>query len=201
MPARHPRAVDFTETIMSVATLPRHVTPEELLAMPDNSSMELVDGQIVEKQVSSGSSKIEGRFFFHFMTFVQAHPGLAEVFPASLGYQCFDDDPGKVRKPDTTVVRLERLKALPNPDPGYMPIVPDLAVEVISPNDSVYEVDKKVEEYLDAGFPLVWVADPRSRTVTVHPNGGKPVIFTAEDELTAESALPGFKCGVGDFFE
>jgi Uma2 family endonuclease len=184
---------------MAIAEITRIVTPEELLRLPDNNTMELVDGQIVEKNASVTSSQIELLFAFQFQAHALAHP-FAKVFPASLGYQCFDDDPGKVRKPDCTVVLLQRLNKLPDPNPGYMPIVPDLAVEVISPNDMVYEVDEKVREYLDAGFPLVWVADPKVRTVTVHPRGGRPTIFTAEDELTAETVMPGFRCKVADFF-
>ena len=125
---------------MTVAEIARSITPEELLRLPDSSTMELVDGQIGEKQVSVESSQIEGLFFFHFQTFVFAHP-IARVFPASLGYQCFKDSPNKIRKPDATVVLLDRLNKLRDPNPGFMPIVPDLAVEVISPNDMVYEVD------------------------------------------------------------
>jgi Uma2 family endonuclease len=184
---------------MTVAVLTPTYTPEDLLRMSDNSTKELVNGQIVEKNVSVESSKIEGLFFFRFQAFLFNNP-VADVFPASLGYQCFTDDRLKIRKPDTTVVRLDRLKALSDPNPGYMPIVPDLAVEVISPNDVVYDVDEKVSEYLDAGFPLVWVADPKAKTVTVYPRGGRPMIYTADDELTAEAVLPGFRCKVGDFF-
>lgn len=184
---------------MTVAELTRPITPEDLLLLPDNSTMELVDGQIVEKNVSAESSRIEGLFSFRLQAFLLQHP-VAEVYPASLGYQCFEDSPDKVRKPDTTVISLDRLKKLSDPDPGYMPIVPDLAIEVISPNDMVYKVDEKVREYLDAGFPLIWVADPKARTVTVHPLNGRPVIFTADDELTAEPLLPGFRCKVADFF-
>jgi Uma2 family endonuclease len=81
-----------------------------------------------------------------------------------------------------------------------MPIVPDLAVEVISTNDTVGGVNEKLHEYREAGFPLVWVVDPMSRMVTVHPHLGKPFIRTGDDELTAEDALPGFVCKVNDLF-
>ena len=184
---------------MTIAELTQTVTPDELLRMPDNSTKELVDGRIVEKNGSVESSEIEGLFYFRFRAFLLGHP-VAEVYPASLGYQCFEDNPTKIREPDTTVVRLERLEKLPDPNPGYMPIVPDLAVEVISPNDVVYDVDEKVQEYLGAGFPLVWVADPKARTVMVYPRGGRPVFYSADDELTAEAVLPGFRCKVSDFF-
>jgi Uma2 family endonuclease len=175
------------------------LTPDDLLRMPDSGSMELVNGQIVEKQGSAESSEIEGLFFFQFHSFLQGNP-VAKVYPQSLGYQCFKTDPNKIRKPDATVILLDRLRKLPDPNPGFMPIVPDLAVEVISPNDMVYDVDEKVREYLDAGFPLVWVADPKARTITVHLRSGRPVIHTADDDLTADPPLPGFRCKVADFF-
>jgi Uma2 family endonuclease len=124
---------------------------------------------------------------------------IAVVFPITLGYRCFAN-PAKIRKADVSVVALGRLQQLPDQNPDFMPIVPDLAVEVIAPNDIVVQLDERVKEYLDAGFPLVWVADPKARTVTVYPNGGRPVIHTADDELTAEAVLPGFRCKVGEFF-
>jgi Uma2 family endonuclease len=186
---------------MTVAELPTTaITPEELLRIPGNATMELVDGQIVEKHVDVESSEIESLFTFHFQLYVHTKFRNAKVYPASLGYQCFPDEPLKIRRPDTTVILLDRLAKLADPNPGYMPIVPDLAVEVISPNDVVYDVDGKIQEYLAAGFPLVWVADPKARTVTVYPLNGRPVIYTADDELSAEAVLPGFRCKVGDFF-
>ena len=59
---------------------------------------------------------------------------------------------------------------------------------------------EKVLEYLDAGFPLVWVLDPTLRTLTVFPNGGKPTLLSGEQEATCESVLPDFHCKVSDFF-
>jgi Uma2 family endonuclease len=187
---------------MSLLATPstKRVTPEELLGMPDNNGLELVDGQLVEKNVSAESSEIEGLFYFYLKSYLLDHPGIAGVFPASLGYRCFADRPDKIRKPDVTVVRLDRLKEMPDPNPGYMPIVPDLAVEVISPGDEVYEVDDKIREFMGAGFPLVWLADPNARTVTVHAQGKWPALLSAENELTAEGLLPGFRRKVDDFF-
>ena len=184
---------------IDLSSPPTRVTPEQLLRMPDNSTLELVNGQIVEKNVSAESSRVEGWILRRFGTFLDSSP-VADAFPSSLGYRCFPDDPGKIRKPDVTVVSKARYTALPDPDPGYMPIVPDLAVEVVSPNDLVYEVDEKVREYLDAGFPLVWVVDPKTRAVTVHPADGRPTILKPDDEITAEAALPGFRCKVADLF-
>jgi len=186
-------------TLLASKPTTRTYTPEELLSLPNGNSFELVGGHLVEKNVSLESSNVEALFAFRFQAYAMER-GIVAVFPSSLGYRCFRDEPDKVRRPDVTVVRVERIAALPEPNPGFMPIVPDLAVEVVSPNDIVYEVEEKVQEYLAAGFPLVWVAHPKTRTVTVHPLSDRPAIFTADDELTAESVMPGFRCKVADFF-
>jgi Uma2 family endonuclease len=180
------------------APIPKRYTPQDLLAMPDNNGLELVDGRIVEKNVSKDSSRVEGIILARIASFLAEHP-IAEVYPSSLGYVCFPDDPDRMRKPDVSVVTAERLKSIAG-DVGYMPIVPDLAIEVVSSNDVAYEIEEKVDEYLRAAFPLVWVAYPHSRTITVYPLSGRPTIYTSDDEITAEAALPGFRCNVRDFF-
>ena len=127
-------------------------TPADLLAMPDGKSYELVDGHLVERNMSALSSWVGGKTYRAVDDFVSAHQ-LGWAFPADLGYVCFPSAPGKVRRPDVSFIRKERLPEGPTSE-GYLYIPPDLAVEVISPNDLAYEVDHKVVEYLDAGVPL-----------------------------------------------
>jgi Uma2 family endonuclease len=176
------------------------LTPEELLAIPDNNSMELVDGRIVEKPVSISSSDADGIVYLRLANYALS-TGFAKVFPATLGYQCFRhlaEDPDRMRKPDCTVVRMDRIEAMGPVDPGYMPIVPDLAVEVISPNDVAYLVIEKIHEYREAGFPLVWLVDPLDLTVMVYPTPGKQYVLTEDDQISVGPALPGFVCRVAD---
>jgi len=78
---------------------------------------------------------------------------------------------------------------------------PTLAVEILSPSDRLEDVDKKVETYLEAGVPLVWVVHPRARTITVYRPGALPKMFTVEDEITDEGHLPGFRAAVSDAFD
>jgi Uma2 family endonuclease len=121
------------------------------------------------------------------------------AFPADLGYVCFPSAPGKVRRPDVSLIRKERLPEGPTSE-GYMYIPPDLAVEVISPNDLAYEVDQKVVEYLDAGVPLVWVINPEARTVRVHRQIRSMGWLREDDELSGEDVLPAFRCRVSKLF-
>jgi Uma2 family endonuclease len=83
---------------------------------------------------------------------------------------------------------------------GHLPIHPDLAVEVTSPGDSVYEVDQKIQEYLAAGVSLVWEVNPELRTILIHRQDGTVTRLGENDEITGENVLPGFRCRVGDFF-
>jgi len=108
-------------------------TPEALLAMPDGAAYELVDGELIERQMGFRSSRIGGRLF----RILDVHcdrEQLGWVLPSDVGYQCFPDDPHKVRKPDVSFIRADRLSAHDEPE-GWATLAPNLVVEVISPND------------------------------------------------------------------
>ena len=79
-------------------------------------------------------------------------------------------------------------------------LAPDLAVEVISPNDLASEVNEKIDEYLSAGVSLVWVIDPDSKTVSVYRKDGSTARLRESDELSGEDVIPGFSCKVNDIF-
>jgi Uma2 family endonuclease len=75
-----------------------------------------------------------------------------------------------------------------------------LVVEVLSPSDVSYEVDRRVQDYLSAGVKLVWVVHPQSRSVHVYRPGGQGVILSERDELDGEQVLPGFRLPVREIF-
>jgi Uma2 family endonuclease len=183
---------------MSLDLEKREITPAELLSMPDAERFDLVDGELVERNVSVQSSLVE----MNIGTSLSVHCNatkVAVVFGSNLGYQCFPDAPNKVRRPDVSAVLSKRFRAELLED-GYMTLRPDLAVEVVSPNDTAYEVAEKVEEYLEAQIPLVWVVYPESRIVEVHRPDGSVTKFHEDAELTGENILPGYRCRVGTFF-
>jgi Uma2 family endonuclease len=184
---------------MSTAAVKTRYTPEDLLKMPDGDRYELVDGQLVARNVSTWSSYVAGVILRVLQTFCQQNR-LGWVLPPDTSYQCFPQAPEMVRKPDVSFIRLGRL-SLAQAAEGHCPVVPDLAVEVLSPNDTAYEVDAKVRLYLDAGVRLVWVVNPQQRTVEVHRPAGLGSILREQDELTGEEVVPGFSCRVGDFFQ
>jgi Uma2 family endonuclease len=183
---------------MSVAEHSALLTPDDLLAMPDGDRFELVDGHLVERYMGFLSSVIGATVIGLIRAYLQ-ECNSGWVAGSDCGYQCFPDEPHKVRKPDVSFIALSRLpqEAMPT---GFVRIAPDLAVEVISPNDLDVETDQKVEDYLHAGVKLVWVINPQSRTVLVYRADGSIVGLRDSDELTGETVLPGFRCGVSELF-
>jgi Uma2 family endonuclease len=107
------------------------------------------------------------------------------------------------RVPDVMYFRAERLAAYKNetPDWGDKPfvLVPDIVVEVISSNDSYSDVDNKVDRYLQDGVQLVWVVDPKRKTVTVRRINSYRKL-KGSDILTGEDIIPGFKLAVSALF-
>jgi Uma2 family endonuclease len=180
----------------SLQTLP--ISQIQLDRLADESGVEYVHGQIVEKPVSIESSLIEATVL-RLLGNVAAQRRSAFVFGSGMGYQCFPDDPGKFRKPDVSVVRSERMAGI-DPKSGFLQIPPDLAIEVLSPNDLAADIDEKVDDYLRNGFPLVWVIQPATRSVTVRQSDGSITLLRDHDEITAGNAIPEFRCKIAEFF-
>ncbi|HZK80165.1 MAG TPA: Uma2 family endonuclease [Humisphaera sp.] len=184
-------------------TPPASLTPEELLSLPDAVGFELVDGKLVERHMGMESSAIAGNIYLSLGNFVKEHR-LGHTFPADASYHCFPDGPIDVRKPDVSFIRIGRLPGERIPK-GHCPIPPDLAVEVVSPNDSAYELEEKIEQYLSVNIPLIWVVYPPSRIVRIFRPGASPLgdsfALKAGDTITGEGVIPGFSCPVAAFFE
>jgi Uma2 family endonuclease len=171
-------------------------TPEDLLAIPDGGSYELVNGQLVERKSGSESSWVVGRIISRIDRFCEEHQVGWALGPRA-GYQCFPYDSNRVRKPDGSFVRYGRFPGGVLPE-GWARIPPDLAIEVISPNDTVNELDDKLEDYERIAVPLVWVVNPNSRTAMVYRADGSVARLHEDDELSGEDIIPGFRCRVRD---
>jgi Uma2 family endonuclease len=185
-----------TEAAVSPKT---EVTPEELLAMPDGGHYELIDGELKERRVSALSNLIALEIGTILRIHCRQHNS-GWLFACELGYRCFPWKPNKVRRADVSFIRYERYSWEQLSADGFTTIPPDLAVEVVSPNDFVYELEEKVEEYLRAGVRLVWVVLPDIRAVHVYRADGTTGRFREHDELSGEDVLPGFRCKVIDLF-
>jgi Uma2 family endonuclease len=109
------------------------------------------------------------------------------------------------RDPDSTVgidvVYISAEVAAHRPDDTRLiDGVPVLAVEILSPNDTVEEINEKIDAYLKAGVALVWVIDPHRQTVQICRPGAEPEMVNARQELSGEPHLPGFRVAVARLF-
>jgi Uma2 family endonuclease len=123
--------------------------------------------------------------------------GLGFVVSAEAGFQ-IAHDPDTVRAPDVAFVRAERIP--PGGVKGFFQGVPDIAVEVVSPNDRASEVIAKSQDWLQAGCQMVWVVDPQTRTVSVYRSRSEISVLTAEETLSGGDVLPGFSVPVAAIF-
>ncbi|RKU17212.1 hypothetical protein C6501_04550 [Candidatus Poribacteria bacterium] len=104
----------------------------------------------------------------------------------------------RVLVPDIAIISTDRL---PDDQSKASPVPPDLAVEVVSPSDTLRRVEEKVFAYLEAGTQLVWVLSPTFKTVTVYRSETDITLLTRNDTLSGEKVVEGFSCQVAELFE
>lgn len=173
--------------------------PEDLLTMADGDSFELVDGRLVERNMSKWSSYVAGTLHHRLRSYCDAQCP-SWVYPEGTSYQCFPNAPKKVRRPDVSLISVTRMSPVEAMSDGHLRIAPDLAVEVVSPNDLAYEIDEKVDEYEAAGVKLIWIVNPETKAVRVHRADGSVTVLREGDILEGEDIVPGFRCRVAELF-
>lgn len=175
-------------------------TPDDLLRIRDRPMPELIDGKLVERPtMGQKSDALAARVLRILGQFVEER-ALGLTNGAQGSYQVFPDDPRKVRIPDVSFTRRDRLPP-EGPAEGHGRVAPDLVIEVISPNDNASELEEKIEDFLSAGVPLIWVLDPDSKTIRVHRASGVDARLRVGDVLEGEDVIPNFRIEVRRLFD
>ena len=176
------------------------MTPDEFLvhSLPDGKA-ELVRGELrVTPPAGGPHGRVATNLVIQLSKYLDGR-GLGWVYADGVGYQLLEL-PRTVRSPDASFVRAHRLPQ-DGIGPGFLKLAPDLAVEVLSPNESASELEEKLDDYRACGTPLLWVIDPARRTVMIVASDA-PVRWLREaDTLSGGSVVPGFSCGVAELFE
>ena len=107
-----------------------------------------------------------------------------------------ESDPDTVLAPDISFIAGN---GVGNQAEGYRPGPPDIAVEVLSPNDRMTQVERKTTLWLQLGARSVWNVNPRKRTVEVVRADGERRLFHETDELV-DDTVPGFRVKVSEIF-
>lgn len=187
----------------------RKITVEEFARMPRTKLSELVDGVVVEKNNEpeaalyewelevGGSGGVNTFLAMQLGFFIQLY-----LVNNNIGYVSGADgtyilSPGLTRIPDVGFILKDRLSSPPT---SFIPIPPDLAVEVISPSESAGDIVRKVGEYFTAGVGLVWIIFSDVRKVYVYTAEDKVQILNESDTLDGGEVLPGFTLPLRDLF-
>ena len=175
--------------------LPEHsnMTLEEFLES-DLEGYEYIKGELIQVPAASWEhGLICSKVFSRLILYVQEHqPG--EVVTPDTGFQVGE----RVLKPDVAFLSKDRL---PDDHSRACPVPPDLAVEVISHTDITRRTIDKAFAYLEVGTQIVWVLEPRSKTLTVFRSETDIELLTRNDTLNGENVIKGFSCPVAQLFE
>jgi Uma2 family endonuclease len=175
------------------------LSAEDIVRMGSQGErMELIDGVPREKEgVSGRHGEIEVQLTIPLGSHVLENQ-LGRIYPSDTQFKILRD-PDIIHIPDLAFVRADRLP-LEAERWHIMPLAPDLAVEVVSPNDRYEEVLEKIERYHRAGVLLVWLVQPRRRAIEVHPLGQPAYLLREGDVLDGGDVVPGFRLPVADVF-
>lgn len=175
----------------------RLTSAADLAAMPDDGRGELIDGVMTPvTPVKEEHWRIVGKLLGAITTWLATND-LGIVGPER-GY-LLRSDPDTVLAPDVSYVSHAR-NIRDRDLPGFAALAPDLAVDVRSPANTGVEMRRRVETYLEAGCPLVWVVDPVSRSVEVfRPDAARALLGTG-DALDGGDVLPGLVIDVAWLF-
>ena len=174
------------------------VTAEDLENMGSDARYELVEGQLVPM---SPIAPLHGTVVAAFIVLLGQHVKRHELGAVGpeIGFT-LARKPDTVLAPDVGFIRRERIPAT-GFAPGFWKGAPDLAVEVLSPDDRASEIRTKTDKYLKAGVLAVVIVDPDEETVTVYRRMSLPVSLSRDDTLDLDDVVPGFSCCVGDIFD
>ncbi len=180
-----------------MASKPALMTADELLALGDIGRSELIRGELVRMSPSGFEHATVAAEICAILRDYVRKQRLGLVTTAEGGFR-IARDPDTVRAPDVGFVATARLPAVPRR--GFFEGAPDLAVEVISPDDRWSEVVAKANAWLEAGAAAVWILDPPNRTVTVYQPQAASKVLRDDEVLDGDAVVPGFAVPVRDLF-
>ena len=179
------------------------MTMQEFIERFEEQPFELINGKIhpIEPELF-GHVLVRHNIYNHLLLHYRQ---MVEVFARTV-FVIADSDEIVLRAyvPDVMGFDRERLERyeieIPDSDDKPLVLVPDLAVEVISPNDSYSKVSEKIETYLSDGVRLLWIVDPQRKTIAVYEGSDTPKTLREGNKLSGGSVLPEFTLSVNEVF-
>jgi Uma2 family endonuclease len=169
----------------------------------DQALYELVNGQRVEMPPMSVRAAMVASSLVAELNAFTKGKDVGQVFPEMLFRIPLTDDSSRERRPDIAFVSYQSwpVESPQDPDANAWEVIPDLAVEVISPSERAEDQREKVLEYFRVGVRCVWVVFPKLRLIDVYESPTRVQILTETDTLRGDPVLPGFELTLANLFE
>lgn len=175
-------------------------TDAEFMALNrDGHRYEIVNGELIDMGNSGAKHGYIAVILSAALFNCVSTQKLGAMFDSSTAFKMKS---GNKRSPDISFMAKERLQGLDDLPDGFLEGAPDLAVEILSPSNTVEEIDQKLVEYFDNGSRLVWVIHPRQKYVLVYRNSQEPDrLLKSNDSLDGEEIVPDFTLPIADLFQ
>jgi Uma2 family endonuclease len=165
------------------------------VTLDTDKEYEIVNGELEEKEMAGARHGGTGTRIIIELGYHVKTNRLGRVYGPDTTFQVGLND----RLPDVSFVAAARIPAEGEPV-GKWPFAPDLAVEVVSPNDLWDKLNSKIREYFAAGVRQVWLVAPEDRTLSIYRSRTNVQVLTDEDDLVAEDLFPGLRCPLAEIF-
>lgn len=179
---------------------PGEATEADLIAVNDRGEVicELVDGVLVEKPMGIRESLLAAALIALIQRFADAHMlGFVTGEAGTMRLMT-----GLVRVPDVAFMAWDRVPGNRVPTQPIPDLSPDLAIEVLSVSNTKAEMERKIGEYFESGTTLVWLVDPKTRTITIHDRGETEArTYGGSDAIVLNKVLPGFRLAPNELFD
>jgi len=178
---------------------PKIWTDDELMSLPDGNRYELINGELVDM----GNSGALHGYTCSILVMVLMN----YILPRKLGIildssTAFTMQNGNKRSPDISFLSKEKLQGLEELPDGFLDGAPDLAIEVLSPNNTIAEIHQKIVEYFENGSRLVWVINLKQHYVLVYRSAKEPDrLLKQSDMLDGEEVIAGFTMPLSELFQ
>lgn len=201
------------DTLADVLHLLGDVPPERVLARPapgtateedlvrlldgdDKRLCELIDGVLVEKTMGLREAILASYLNHQIDTFLDRHD-FGITVGADGPFRLFA---GHIRMPDLSFVAWDQVSSEEELEQAIADLAPKLAAEVLSKSNTTGEIERKLDDFFNAGVELVWIIDPVKQVVDVYTSRKKSKRLTAVDTLDGGRVLPGFRLPLKKLF-
>lgn len=182
---------------METTVVKKNWTEKELMVLPNNGNKyELINGELIMGPTGIEHEDIGARLLAALERFVLEHK-LGIMCGSSAGYWM---KPGNLRSPDVSFISKKRLQGFKRPPKCFFKGSPDLAVEILSPSDTIENLHEKIVEYFENDTTLVWVINPEEQVILVYHSPRPDKLLRGSDILNREDIFTGFTFPVSELF-